>query len=109
MDELSESLGRSPELFPHELDVRNDSLTFIRLSRAEYASASFLDARILTPQTMRHTLPWRQVAASIGAAKLAERCSSYCISATSARPFCRASWAPIQARLGSASRWFYAT
>jgi hypothetical protein len=74
MEGLSESLGRSPELFPHELDARNDAITFIRLSRADYDDASFLDARLLTPHTPGHTLPWGQVAAVIETAHLAERC-----------------------------------
>ena len=69
-----ESLGLSPELFPHDLDVRNDTLRFIRLSRADYDRASFLDARILGPYTLGYTLPWRQVCAAIESAKLAERC-----------------------------------
>jgi hypothetical protein len=74
MGGLSESLGRSPELFPHGLDVHNDSVTFIRLSRADYDRASFLDARILTPRTVSQTMEWRHVAASIEAATLRERC-----------------------------------
>jgi hypothetical protein len=75
MDGFPEILGRSPELFPHELDVRNDSVAFIRLSRADYAQASFLDARILTPHTNGYRAAWRQVAAAIAAAGLPERCN----------------------------------
>ena len=74
MDGLSESLGRSPEFFPHVLDVHRDSVTFIRLSPADYDRASFLDARILTPRTVGQTMVWHQVAASIEAAALPERC-----------------------------------
>jgi hypothetical protein len=74
VDRLLESLSRSPELFPHELDLRNDTVTFIRLSQAEYTHAGFLDARIRTPQTDAHTMPWGPVAASIDAGKLEERC-----------------------------------
>jgi hypothetical protein len=75
MEGLSESLGRSPELFPHELDARNDTITFIRLRRADYDEASFLDARLLTPRATGHTLPWGQVAAVIETTNLAERCN----------------------------------
>ena len=75
MDGLSESLGHSPELYPHELDVGKDTVTFIRLGRADYDAASFLDARLLTPRTVGHTLSWRQVAAAIETAKLTERCN----------------------------------
>jgi hypothetical protein len=74
MDGVSESLGRSPEFFPHALDVHRDSVTFIRLSRADYDRASFLDARVLTPHTVSQTMDWRHVAASIEAAALGERC-----------------------------------
>lgn len=71
---LAESLAGSPELFPYEIDVRRDSVTFIRLTRADYVSASFLDGRILTARSAGHTLSWREVAAAIQAAALAERC-----------------------------------
>lgn len=75
MDELAQSLALSPVLFPHTLDVRSDSVSFIRLERADYERASFLDARILTPQTAVHTVPWREVAAAVEAVQLAERCT----------------------------------
>jgi hypothetical protein len=55
--DLAESLGRSPELFPHSLDARTDTVSFIPLARAEYAAASFLDARILTPRTIISRIP----------------------------------------------------
>jgi hypothetical protein len=75
MDELAQSLALSPVPFPHALDVRNDSVSFIRLERADYERASFLDARILTPQTVVQTLPWREVAVAVEAARLAEHCA----------------------------------
>jgi hypothetical protein len=75
MDGLAESLGRSPELFPYVLDVSKDTLSLIRLTQSDYQKASFLDARILTPRTIGRTLPWRQVAVSIEAAKLVQNCS----------------------------------
>ncbi len=75
MEGLSESLGRSPELFPHELDARKDTMTFIRLRRADYDEASFLDARLLTPRTTGNTLPWGQVASVIEKENLPERCN----------------------------------
>ena len=75
MDGLAELLGRSPELFPYMLDVGKDTLSLIRLTRSDYQKASFLDSRVLTPRTIGRTLPWRQVAASIEAAKLAQNCN----------------------------------
>ena len=75
MDGLAESLGRSPELFPYVLDVGKDTLSLIRLTRSDYETASFLDGRILTPRTIGRTVPWRQVAVSIEAAKLVQSCN----------------------------------
>jgi hypothetical protein len=74
MDELAEELGRSPELFPYALDLPSDSVTFIRLQKSEYERASFLDARLLTPQTSQRALAWTQLGAAIDAAQLYERC-----------------------------------
>ena len=67
-------MAGSPDLFPYELDLGRDGVTFIRLSRADYASASFLDGRILTARGAGHTLSWHEVAAAIEAAALEERC-----------------------------------
>jgi hypothetical protein len=72
MDALTETLTRSPELFPYALAPRTDSVSFIGLSEADYRRASFLDGRILTPQTLARTLPWRQIQAA--AADLPETC-----------------------------------
>jgi hypothetical protein len=75
MNELQESLARSPEWFPHSLDVRNDSVAFIRLTQGDYERASFLDGRILTQQTVSRVVPWQEVEASVNAAQLAEKCA----------------------------------
>lgn len=75
IDDLKEVLGRSPELFPYGLDAGKDSISFVRLTRSDYETASFLDARVLTPQSAGRTLPWPQVAAAIEAAQLAEHCA----------------------------------
>jgi hypothetical protein len=74
MDALAEELGGSPELFPYMLDLPRDGVVFLRLKRTDYEQASFLDARLLTPKISSHALPWPQVAAAIGAARLTERC-----------------------------------
>jgi hypothetical protein len=75
MDELAQSLAGSPVLFPHALDVGKDSVSFIRLERADYERASFLDARILSAQAAVQSMPWREVAAAVDAAQLAEHCT----------------------------------
>jgi hypothetical protein len=74
MNDLQEALARSPQLFPRLLDLRGDSVSFIELTRADYDRASFLDDRILTPQSKLRTLPWGDVAAAVESARLEERC-----------------------------------
>jgi hypothetical protein len=75
MDGLASSLERSPELFPHDYDVRNDAVSLIRLTQADYERASFLDARILGPHTLVRTLPWEPLAAAVEGGTLDEQCS----------------------------------
>ena len=74
MNDLQGSLARSPELFPHSLDADGEKIAFIRLGKSDYESASFLDARILTPRTAMLALTWQQVAAALASANLEERC-----------------------------------
>jgi hypothetical protein len=74
MDAIAEELGGSPELFPYMLDLPRDRVLFLRLKRSDYELASFLDARLLTPQISSHALPWPQVTGAIDAANLTERC-----------------------------------
>jgi len=74
MDALASSLERSPELFPHTFDLKNDTISLIRLSRADYEKASFLDERVLGPHTLARTMPWGQLAKSVGGGTLEERC-----------------------------------
>jgi hypothetical protein len=69
-----DALSNAPDLFPHALDVRNDAVKFVRLDRADYTRASFLDERILSPRMLTADVPWPQTAAAIGAAGLTERC-----------------------------------
>jgi len=71
--ELQSRMG-SPELFPYSLDCRADAVSFIHLSRAAFEGASFLDARVLSPGVVPHEVAWREAAAAIHGAGLAERC-----------------------------------
>jgi hypothetical protein len=75
MDLLASSLERSPELFPFDLDTATDQIALIRLTEADYQRASFLDGRILTPQTLRRPVPWPQLEAAVAAARLEETAS----------------------------------
>ncbi|HEY1637149.1 MAG TPA: hypothetical protein VGF62_01390 [Rhizomicrobium sp.] len=64
MDLLASSLERSPELFPFDLNPATDQITLIRFTEADYQRASFLDGRILTPQTLRRSVHWPQLEAA---------------------------------------------
>jgi hypothetical protein len=74
MDALAIALERSPEWFPHSLDLRTDSVVFVRLMEADYARASFLDARILGPLAATQVHPWPDVEMSTAATSLREGC-----------------------------------
>ena len=71
MNPLATSLANSPELFPHALDLRRDVVTLLRLSRADYQNASFLDDGIARPG---RDLAWQQLAQAVGEAGLGETC-----------------------------------
>jgi hypothetical protein len=68
------SLTSSPELFPHSLDSNGERIAFIRLTRSDYQKASFLDARILAPNSPLQLISWQEVAAALESGNLAERC-----------------------------------
>ncbi|HEY2067936.1 MAG TPA: hypothetical protein VGG48_00145 [Rhizomicrobium sp.] len=72
MDALAQALTASPELFPHSLDVDRGTVSLIRLTEGAYRSASFLDGRILTPQTLSRTIPLPEL--TTAAAGLPEAC-----------------------------------
>lgn len=74
MDALASTLSRSPELFPHSLDLRNDTVALVRLTRADYEKASFLDERVLGSHSLSRTLPFATLEAGVTAAQLQERC-----------------------------------
>jgi hypothetical protein len=72
MNELQESVA-SPRLFPYSMDLGSDSVSFINLAKADYEKASFLDPRVLNPQTRARSVPWAEIARAIDAAQLKER------------------------------------
>jgi hypothetical protein len=74
MNALTETLARSPELFPHSLEPRTGTVSLIRLSEAEYRKAAFLDDRILTPLTLARAIAWPQLDSAVAGSKLAETC-----------------------------------
>jgi hypothetical protein len=74
MEPLAQSLAASPELFPFALDLRSDTVTLVRLSRAEYEAASFLDGRIADAARPGRALPVADLARAVEDAGLPERC-----------------------------------
>ncbi|MDZ4782731.1 MAG: hypothetical protein SGJ19_20990 [Planctomycetia bacterium] len=69
---FADELTASPELFPFAFQQDSDAVAFLRLSRADYAKASFLDARMLAPSVMGDPIAWEQVQSA--AAALPRRC-----------------------------------
>jgi hypothetical protein len=69
---LKQVLANSPNLFPLNYDRSADAVQFIALSRDQYESASFLDARLLSPSVKTAWTPWGEVAAA--AAELPRSC-----------------------------------
>jgi hypothetical protein len=67
-------LGSTPELFPFNLDIGADSWEFIRLTRADFDAASFLDQRVMAPGMQRLSLQSPQVTGWVDAAHLTESC-----------------------------------
>ena len=76
MDDIADALGASPEWFPHELTLPADGISFVRLKKADYEQASFLDARLAPALGTKQVLRFDQIAAAIAAAPLAE-CGGY--------------------------------
>jgi hypothetical protein len=74
MDPLAAALAASPELLPHSLELRSETVSLLRLSRSDYERASFLDGRIGGPEKPGRTLPFAQLANAVTAAALPERC-----------------------------------
>jgi len=74
MNALAIALAKSPELFPHALDLRSDMVSILRLTRADYESASFLDGRIAIPARPTRLLPWSLLAQAVGESNLHESC-----------------------------------
>jgi hypothetical protein len=59
-------LASSPELFPLNANPAADSVQVVPLSEADYAAASFLDRRMMTPARLAsvRNLPWATVSAA---------------------------------------------
>jgi hypothetical protein len=67
-EELLGALAASPDVYPQKLDLVGQSALLIRFSAAAYRSASFLDDRILGPDTRGAWLPLDRLDAAAGRA-----------------------------------------
>ena len=56
-------MDETPEWLPLELDPATDHVTWLRLSEADYKDASFLDFRMVQPQSEVRQSPWPVVPA----------------------------------------------
>src|SRR6185369_9760771 len=65
-EDLLARLSATPDIYPQKLDPIRDVVLLVRLDRASYRAASFLDDRILTPTTQGAWLPVAHVAAAAG-------------------------------------------
>lgn len=65
MNELAQRLAAGPSTFPHAIDAVRDMLLLVGLDEQQITEASFLDQRVLTPQTWGRWLPFADVAAEI--------------------------------------------
>ena len=65
MDELARRLASGPAIFPHSLDFSKELILLVALDEASLSRASFLDDRVLTPQTWGRWLPFKDVAERI--------------------------------------------
>lgn len=69
---LGEALAQSPLLFPLQFDPTGNIVQVVRLLESDYASASFLDNRILGNGTQTAAVPWSDL--NEAATGLPKRC-----------------------------------
>jgi hypothetical protein len=75
MHPLAASLERSPELFPHSLNVEADVVNLVRLTEADYVRASFLDNRVLSRISIARPIALSELELAVADTALAEQCS----------------------------------
>jgi len=69
LEQVRDGLPGDPTIFPQNLDFAREAILFLRLDRRAFADASFLDDRILTPQSQGRWVrfpelaPWMERAA----------------------------------------------
>lgn len=58
----TDRLAERPEIFPHQLNLINDSVLLVKLSSDQIRAASFLDQRVLGKTTEGQWVNWQMVA-----------------------------------------------
>lgn len=58
----TDRLAERPEIYPHQINLINDSVLLVKLSAAEIHAASFLDQRVLTENTPGQWVAWKPLA-----------------------------------------------
>jgi len=58
----TDRLAERPEIYPHQINLTNDSVLLVKLSEEEIRSASFLDQRVLNQTTQGQWVAWQPVA-----------------------------------------------
>lgn len=70
LDRLRQELRAGPDYFPHRLDTNAGRILFLRMSRAAFAQASFLDDRIIDRETQGHWQLLDHVLSAVGDAAI---------------------------------------
>jgi hypothetical protein len=60
-------IAADPRWLAHSLDPTSDRVTLLRMTEADYRAASFLDQRLLGPQTQTSEIGWAELAAALPA------------------------------------------
>lgn len=62
IESWTDHLADRPAIFPHQLNLINDTVLLAELSATEIKAASFLDQRVLKQTTKSNWIPWQPVA-----------------------------------------------
>lgn len=62
LERIHERILLDPSIYPQTLDFAREAILFLRLTQEDYRAASFLDDRILTPQSEGRWLRFAEVA-----------------------------------------------
>lgn len=58
---LAQAFAQGPNWFPQQMDAASDRVLLVRMDEAGYHAASFLDQRMLTPQSQTQWIAWNEL------------------------------------------------